>query len=140
MIYKAVKYILENDSTLATALGTDSDSDVKVYPINPRKEVSPPFCVFNVMNMTGNPTKENPSNSGLDNYLVRVAVYDTELDDVITLSEYVRDAMDGEKLGGTYNSVSVVSIDFYNLRDGFVADGNRGYVYIEMDFEIWAIP
>lgn len=140
MIYKAVKYILENDSDFAAAIGTDSDSDVRVYPINPRKEVPPPFCIFNVMNMTGSPTKDNPSYLGMDNYLVRIAVYDTELDDVIDISEKARIALETYKAGGTFNGVTVKSIDFYNMRDGFVPDGNRGYIYIEMDYEIWATP
>ena len=49
MIYKAIKYILENDTDFATALSTDSDGDVKIYPIHPRKEVSLPLCVFSVI-------------------------------------------------------------------------------------------
>ena len=141
MIYKAVKYILENDSDFATAIGTDSDSDVKIYPVNPRKEVTLPFCVYNIMNMSGNPTKDNKSILGMDNYLVRVTVYDNELDDLIDISEKARVAMDNQKAGGTFNTVTVNSIDFYNLRDGFDQGyGDRGVFYIEMDYEIWATP
>jgi len=136
MIYKAVKHILENDSTLSAAIGTDDDSDVKIYPINPRKKVELPFIVFNLTDQRGNPSKDIPS--GIDETRVQVIIYDTELDDVIYLAGKVRDALDGEKAGGTYNGTVIHSIDFDNQSDGFAQDyGNRGAIYIEQDYIIW---
>jgi hypothetical protein len=141
MIYKAVKYILENDSDFSTAIGTDDDSDVKIYPIHPRKEVALPFCVFNVLDARGNPTKDNPSTSGLDEYRVRVVIYDNDLDTCIDISEKARIALDGEKSGGSFNTVAVSSIDFESLNDTFVESyGDRGAIGIEMDFNIWSTP
>lgn len=141
MIYKAIKYILENNSNFAAAIGTDSDGDVKVYPIHPRKEVSLPFAVFNIIDQRGNPTKDNKSTSGIDEVRVRVTVYDTELDDVVDLSEKARIALDNQKAGGTFNTEVVHSIDFESLNDGYDNSyGDRGAMYIEHDYTIWAEP
>ena len=137
MIYKAIKYILENDSDFATAIGTDSDSDVKVYPIHPRRKVELPFCVFNIIDQRGNPTKD--TNSQIDDIRVRVVVYDTELDDVIDLAEKARSAMAAYKNGGTVAGVELVTVDFESMKDTFEEGyGNRGAIGIEIYFEIWS--
>lgn len=137
MIYKAVKYILENDADFAAAVGTDTE--IKIYPIHPRKEVSLPFCVFNVLSLAGNFTKSAPS--GLDENTVRITVYDDALDDVIDLAEKARTAMDNEQAGGTYNGVVVHTIDFIQSNDGWQPGfGDRGALLIEMDFNIWSEP
>ena len=141
MIYKAIKYILENDTDFATALSTDSDGDVKIYPIHPRKEVSLPLCVFSVIDQRGNPTKENKSYNGIDEIRVRISVFDSELDDVIDIAEKCRIALENEKLGGTYNTEVIHSIDFDSLNDTFSESyGNRGALGIDMDYTIWAEP
>ena len=140
MIYKAIKYILENNSNFATAIGSDN-GDVKIYPIHPRKEVSLPFCVFNIIDQRGNPTKDNRSTSGIDEVRVRITIYDNDLDDLVDISEKCRIAMDLEKSGGTYNTEVVHSIDFESLNDGHDSGyGDRGALYIEHDYTIWAEP
>lgn len=139
MIYKAIKYILENDSAFATAIGTDSDGDIKIYPIHPRKEVPLPFCVFNIIDQRGNPTKDEAS--CLDEVRVRVTVLDVDLDNMVTLSDLVRSALDGQKKGGTYNGEVIASIDFESLNDGFNETyGDRGALFIEHDYVIWLEP
>jgi len=139
MIYKAIKYILENDSDFATAIGTDSDGDIKAYPIHPRKKVSLPFSVFSITNIQGNPTKDQKSTGGIDQIMVRVTVYDTELDDAIDLSEKARIAMDLQKDGGTFNGIVVHSIDFETMSDTFDQGyGDRGAIGFDLDFTIWA--
>ena len=141
MIYKAIKYILENDSDFVTAISTDSDGDIKVYPIHPRKEVNLPFCVFSITDQTGNPAKDRESYNGIDEIRLRVSVYDNELDDVIDLAEKARIALDNEKAGGTYNSVVIQSIDFDNLNDTWQESyGNRGAIGIDMNYTIWSSP
>lgn len=139
MIYRAIKYILENDSAFATAIGTDSDGDVKIYPIHPRKEVPLPFCVFNIIDQRGNPTKDEAS--ALDEVRVRVTVLDDDLDDLVSISDKARAALDGEKGGDTYNGEVVASIDFESLNDGFNETyGDRGALFIEHDYNIWSEP
>lgn len=141
MIYKAIKYILENDSDFATAIGTDDDSDVKVYPIHPRKTVGLPFCVFSITDQRGNPAKDRRSYDGIDEIRMRISVFDNELDDVIDLAEKARIALDNEKEGGTYNSVVVQSIDFDNMNDTFEENyGNRGAIGMDMNYTIWSTP
>ena len=135
MIYKAIKYILENDSDFNTAV-----SGI-IFPIHPRREVAPPFSVFSVSNMVGNPTKDNPTITGLDNYSVRVSVYDVELDDVIDLAEKARTALDNEKDGGVFNGVTIDTIDFETLNDAFDSGyGDRGLLVMDLNFNIWSLP
>ena len=139
MIYRAIKYILENDTALASALGTDSNGDVKVYPIKPRLRVEPPFCIFSITDQRGNPTKD--SISQLDETRITVSVVDKELDNVVTLSDLVRNAMDSEKSGGTYNGEVIHSIDFDSLNDNLIEGyGDRGAISIELDFIIFNEP
>lgn len=139
MIYKAIKYILENDSAFATAISTDSDSDIKIYPIHPRKEVPLPFCVFNIIDQRGNPTKDE--SSALDEVRVRVTIFDVDLDNMVSLSDKARSALDGEKKGGTYNGEVIDTIDFESLNDGFNETyGDRGALFIEHDYNIWSVP
>jgi len=141
VIYKAIKYILENDSDFATAIGTDADGDVKVYPIHPRKEVGLPFCVFSIIDQRGNPAKDRESYNGIDEIRLRVSVFDNELDDVIDLSEKARIALDNEKAGGTYNSVVIQSIDFDNMNDTWEESyGDRGAIGMDMNYTIWSTP
>ena len=141
MIYKAVKYILVNDSDFATAMGTDDDGDVKIYPIHPRKEVSLPFGTFNITDDQGNATKDNPTISGMDNQRVRIIVYGTNLDTLVDIAEKARIAMDNEKEGGTYNTVVVESIDFERITDDYdQSTGEKGAYVLNLDFEIWSIP
>lgn len=140
MIYRAIKYILENDADFLAAIGTD-DGDIKAYPIHPRKEVKLPICVFSVIDQRGNPTKGNKSTSGIDEIRIRISVFDTELDDVIDISEKCRIAMDNEKNGGTYNTEVIRSIDFDSMNDTFQENyGDRGAMGIDMDYTIWAEP
>ena len=139
MIYKAIKYILENNSAFATAISTDSDGDIKIYPIHPRKEVSLPFCVFNIIDLRGNPTKDYASQG--DEVRVRVTIFDVDLDNMVSLSDKVRSALDGEKQGGTYNGEVIDTIDFESLNDGFNETyGDRGALFIEHDYVIWMEP
>ena len=141
MIYKAIKYILENDADFLAAIGTDSDSDIKAYPIHPRKEVELPFCVFSITDQTGNPTKDNPTINGIDNIRIRVSVFGLDFDTLIDISEKCRIALDNEKAGGTYNSVVIQSIDFESLNDTFEPNyGDRGAIGIDMNYEIWSTP
>ena len=141
MIYRAIKYILENDADFLAAIGTDDDGDIKTYPIHPRKEVSLPLCVFSVIDQRGNPTKENKSTNGIDEIRVRISVFDNDLDDVIDLAEKCRIALDNEKAGGTYNTEVIHSIDFDSMNDTFQENyGNRGALGIDMDYTIWAEP
>ena len=136
MIYKAIKYILENDADFLAAIGTDG-GDIKAYPIAPRKEVSLPFCVFSITDQTGNPTKD--AVSGADELRVRVTVYDTDLDNLIDVAEKCRIALDGEQDGGTFNTVVVASINFDSLNDVFVESyGPSGAMGIDMNYIIWA--
>ena len=90
MIYKAVKYILENDADFLAAIGTDDDEDIKVYPIAPRKEVSLPFGVISITDQTGNPSKDRATISGIDTIRVRVSVFGTDLDTLIDIAEKAR--------------------------------------------------
>ena len=139
MIYKAIKYILENNAAFAAAIGTDSDSDVKIYPIHPRKEVTLPFCAFNITDQRGNPTKD--AASALDEVRVRVTIFHTNLDTLVDISDKARTALDGEKAGGTYNAEVIASLDFESLNDGFNETyGDRGAYYIEHDYIIWSEP
>jgi hypothetical protein len=139
MIYKAIKYILENDSAFAAAIGTDSDGDIKIYPIHPRKEVALPFCVFNIIDQRGNPTKDEAS--ALDEVRVRVTILHTDLDKMVSISDKARTALDNEKGGGTYNGEVIASLDFESLNDGFnEAYGDLGALYIEHDYSIWSEP
>ena len=141
MIYKAIKYILENDTDFLTAIGTDSDSDIKAYPIHPRKEVTLPFCVFSITDQTGSPAKDRKTYNGIDNIRIRVSVFGLDLDVLIDLAEKCRVAIDNEKEGGTYNSVVIQSIDFESLNDTFEPGyGDDGALGIDMDYEIWSIP
>ena len=133
MIYKAIKYILTNDSAFNTAIGG------KIYPIHPRKEISLPICVFSILDQRGNPTKD--ATSGVDEIRVRITVYDDDLDSLVDLSEKCRAAMDGEQDGGTYNTEVVARIDFDNLNDVFVEDyGPNGAIGIDHNYIIWAEP
>lgn len=139
MIYKAIKYILENDSAFAAAIGTDADGDIKIYPIHPRKEVPLPFCVFNIIDQRGNPTKDEAS--CLDEVRIRVTVLDVDLDNMVILSDLVRAALDGQKKGGTFNGEVIDSIDFESLNDGFNETyGDRGALFLEHDYVIWLEP
>ena len=139
MIYKAIKYILENNAAFLAAIGTDG-GDIKAYPIHPRKEVSLPFCVFSITDQNGNPTKT--STSQIDEIRVRVSVYDTELDDVIDLAEKCRSALEADFRGPeTFNGVVVHSIDFDSLNDTFEQGyGDRGAIGMDLDYIIWAEP
>jgi len=143
MIYKAIKYILENDSAFAAAIGTFDDGegnvDIKIYPIHPRKEVPLPFCVFNIIDQRGNPTKDEPS--ALEEVRVRITVLDDDLDNMVSISDKARAALDGEKGGGEYNGEIIDTIDFESLNDGFNETyGDRGALFIEHDYNIWAVP
>lgn len=139
MIYKAVKYILENNTAFAAAIGTDSDGDVKVYPIHPRKEVGLPFCVYNVSSLNSNPAKDLRSYLGLDDSRVRVTIFANDLDSLVDLAEKARVAMDTMKEGGTFNGMEITSIDFDNMSDGFDEGwGDRGALTIDMEFNIWS--
>jgi hypothetical protein len=139
VIYRAIKYILENDSAFAAAIGTDTDGDIKIYPIHPRKEVKLPFCVFNITDARGNPTKDEPS--ALDEARVRVTIFDYDLDNMVSISDKARTALDNEKGGGTYNGEVIASLDFESLNDGFNETyGDRGALFIEHDYNIWMEP
>ena len=138
MIYKAVKYILENDTNFATAIGTDDDGDIKAYPIAPRKKVGLPFCVFNIEDQRGNPTKDAPS--AVDTVQFRITVYHTDLDELVDISKKCIIAMDTEKPGGTYNGETIASVDFQAMRDTFIEGyGPHGAIGMEIDFEIWIV-
>jgi hypothetical protein len=77
----------------------------------------------------------------MDNYSIRISVYDIELDDAIDLAEKARTAMDNEKDGGTYNGVEIASVDFESLSDAYDnAFGDRGLIVFDMNFDVWAIP
>ena len=139
MIYKAIKFILENDSAFATAIGTDSDGDIKIYPIHPRAKEELPFCVHNIIDQRGNPTKDETSAG--DEVRVRVTVMDDNLDNLVSLSEKARAALDGQKKGGIYNTEVIDSIDFESLNDGFNESyGSEGALFIEHDYVIWKEP
>ena len=138
MIYQAIKYILENNSDFATAIGTDSDGDIKAYPIAPRRKVNLPFCVFNIEDQRGNPTKD--SNSQMDAINLRITVYEDELDSLVDISEKCVAAMEAQKAGGTFNTEVVKSVDFSAMRDVFIEGyGPRGALGMEIDFEIWLV-
>jgi hypothetical protein len=140
MIYKAVKYILENDATFAAAIGTDN-GDIKVYPIHPRKEVSLPFCVFNIEDQQTNPTKDNPSYNGLDEVRIRVSIMDDDLDNVVDITEKARLALEGQKAGGTYAGVVIDSIDLERMSDDYATEyGDRGAIILNSDYIIWTTP
>lgn len=137
MIYKAIKYILENDSDFASAIGTDSDSNIKLYPIYPTKEVSLPFATYNIVDQVANPTKDLPSS--IDDLGLRITVYHNDFDLLEDIVTKARTALDAEKDGGTFNGVTISTIDFERMRDGFVeVMDNRGALMIEMDFRIWS--
>lgn len=137
MIYKAIKYILENDSDFSTAIGTDDDTNIKLYPIYPTKEVSLPFATYSIIDQIGGPTKDAPS--ALDDIRLRVTVYHNDFDTLEDIATKARTALDNEKDGGTFNGVSISTIDFDRLSDGFVEImDNRGALSIELDFKIWS--
>jgi hypothetical protein len=139
MIYKAVKYILENNAALATALGTDSEGDIKVYPIHPRKEVVFPFAVFNISSLNSNPAKDLKSYGSMDEIRLRVTVYANDLDSLLNIAEKTRIAMDDRKEGGTFNGQYISSIDFDSMSDGFDQGyGDRGALTMDMEFNIWS--
>lgn len=137
MIYKAVKYILENDADFSSAIGTDSDGNIKLYPIYPTKEVSLPFATYNIVDQVGNPTKDAPSS--VDDLNLRISIYDLDFDVLEGIATKARTALDNEKDGGTYNGVKIATIDFDRMRDGFVEImSNRGALLIELDFRVWS--
>lgn len=141
MIYNAIKNILENDADFLAAIGTDDDSDIKAYPIHPRKGVTLPFCVFNITDQTGNPAKDRASINGLDTVRIRVSVFGHDLDTLIDIAEKCRIALDNEKEGGTYNSVVIHKIDFESLNDTWEPNyGDRGALGFDMNYEIWSEP
>lgn len=138
MIYKAVKYILENDTDFVTAIGTDNDGDIKAYPIAPRKEVRLPFCVFNIEDQRGNPTKDSVSQ--MDQIQFKVTIYHNELDALVDCTNKAIIALDNEKSGGTFNGEVIKSIDFQAMRDVFIEGyGPHGAIGMEIDFEIWIV-
>jgi hypothetical protein len=139
MIYKTIKYILENNAAFAAAIGTDSDGDVKVYPIHPRKEVGLPFAVYNVVSLNANPAKDLRSYNGLDESRVRISLFANDLDTLVDIAEKAREAMDDQKEGGTFNGQFIETIDFDNMSDGFDEGwGDRGALTIDLEFNIWS--
>ena len=141
MIYKAIKNILENDADFLAAIGVDSDSDIKAYPIHPRKEVTLPFCVFSITDQTGNPSKDRKTINGIDIVRVRVSVFGLDLDVLVDIAEKCRIALDNEKDGGTYNSIIVHAVNFESLNDTWEPNyGDRGALGFDMNYEIWSEP
>ena len=140
MIYQAIRNILQNDSTFAAAIGTDSDGTVKVYSIFPTKKVSPPFTTVTLDDQEGNPTKG--SVSAIDIARVSVKTHDYSLEDIDTIVGYARTALDNQKSGGLFDTVQLASIDFERFRDGFVQIQGTGEIlqYRELIYEIWIEP
>ena len=136
-VYRAILNILENDSTFVTAIGTDDDSNIKVYTIFPTKEVPEPFVAMKINNQAGNPTKDEAS--AVDNVSFQVRVFDYNMDTVISISEKLRTALD--KKSGTYDTVSIADIDFDGFSDDFLFfEGKRPLLFRELNFEIWIEP
>jgi len=138
MIYKVIKYILENNTAFASAIGTDGDGDIKAYPIHPRKEVSMPFCVFGISSQNSNPNKDTASYGIIDQARLRISIYTEDLDTLISLFEKARVAMETYKGGITVDGQAIRSIDFESMNDGYNEGmGDRGALYIDADFDIW---
>lgn len=140
MIYKAVKYILENNAAFVAEIGTDDDSNIKVYPIFPAAKVAPPFVAVKVDDQMGNPTKDQPSQVDQCRLSVRIYAYDlAEADDI---EGALRNALDLEKTGGTYDGVVLASVDFESFRDDFIErqGGPEVLLYRELFYDIWIEP
>lgn len=139
MIYSAIQYILENDATVKAEVGLRSDgSNYKIFPIHPALEESLPFITYSILSQTGNPTKD--TDRGMDTISVRISCMDTELTDVVDLSDAVRSAMETYmRDGDTINGENIASIDFVSLSDDFNESyGDRGAYVINLDYEIYA--
>lgn len=131
MIHKVVKYLLENDSAFATAIGTDGQSKVKIYPILAPQGVAPPFCTYELTGLSPSPTKEDTSGADFNSFNVRV--YDYEFEDVMDLADKARAAID-KATAGTYNGVTLLYLDFVTMNDGYMRQDEILY-YLELEFE-----
>ncbi len=137
-VYRAILNILEADSAFTSAIGTDSDSNIKVYTVFPTKEVSRPFCAMKINNQVGNATKDLIS--AVDNVSFQLRVFDYDMDSVIDVSEKLRTAID-KASAQAYDTVTIVSIDFDGFTDDFLYfEGERPLLFRELNFEIWIEP
>ena len=136
-IYRGILSILNADGSFPTAIGTDSDSNIKVYPIFPTRQVATPFVAMKIDNQLGNPTKD--AVSAVDQISFSFRVYGDNLDTIISISDALITAID-KTAKGTYDTVPIGSIDFESYRDDFIyfEGQNTPLLYRELTFEIWA--
>lgn len=122
---KAITYILENNATIQGIIGQNAAADkYKVYPVVvPQSETEP----YIVVRQTGKVAVGKGCDSY--NYVIEVLSYEKSYDDVTTLANAVRSALEGQSTT-TVNGVAFGFLNFTNESDSFSADHGNSYVKI----------
>jgi len=93
---------------LSTDAGITAICSTRVYPEIADQDAALPFIVYKVSDI--NPSGTKSGSSSLDTARVDVYCVADEYGDAMDLSDAARTALD--RVGGTYNSVAIQSIDF----------------------------
>jgi len=116
----AVNYILENNATVQTLVGSKTveglESYHKIYPVVAPAEEKDSYCVCRV-------SGKAETSKGCDTYeyLIDVASYATSYDNVTTLNAAVISALTVQA-SGSVNTVDFSYLNFVNEVDGYDVD------------------
>jgi len=122
---KAVTYILENNATIQGIIGQNAAADkYKVYPVIVPQSEKEPYLVVRQASKAA-------VGKGCDSYLYQIEVlsYHTTYDDVTTLSDAVRSALDGQATTSV-NGVDFGFLNFTNEVDSFSVEHGNLYVKV----------
>ena len=108
---------------LSTDAGITAICSTRVYPEIADQDAALPFIVYKVSDI--NPSGTKSGSSSLDTARVDVYCVADEYGDAMDLSDAARTALD--RVGGTYNSVAIQSIDFDTADVEFDQD-QRAYI------------
>jgi Protein of unknown function (DUF3168) len=122
---KAVTYILENNATVQGIIGQNAAADkYKVYPVIVPQSEKEPYLVVRQASKVAT----GKGCSSYD-YSVEVLSYHTTYDDVTTLAEAVRSALEGQATT-TVNGVDFGFLNFTNEVDSFSVEHGNLYVKV----------
>lgn len=92
MILKALYNILNNDSSVVAAVGTDNTGNVKIYPGQAGRNTKEPYVVFEYQGMDPSPNKTKAS--PVDTWDVEFSIYAANRADLEDISLKIREKLD----------------------------------------------
>lgn len=113
---KAVTYILENDATLQSIIGSNKAGDKhKVYPVVVPETEKAPYCVCRII------SKERTAKACGYIWGIEVTSYSTSYDNLTQINDAVISALENQS-SGTINNEDFGWANFSGESDQFVKD------------------